>query len=1682
MIKKFLFATVLLMLCILFSGIAMAAPESPPGGINGVIGIDGFGTIEGADVSISTPFVNKSTTTNGVGVYGFVFDGAEYAENTTYAILANFSSANASYEVNSSLFPDFTGDINFNLTDSTAPTPAVISSVEEILNSSMATSEVNITFTAAEDNIWDNLSYFVMRGNDSGVDCDTGVLVDIFNSTESTISIIDDNTSLVPNGSTFYYVVCADDPSGNEGAESNVENITLTDRVPAQVENLTIDFLENGFNVTWNTLTNNSDGSAIQDLACYILYNKIDLGSWTVMDDCLTETYYTHIGLNNSQQLFYIVGASDDDDNYGANSTEVNETFTTAPTITFEILGTNYSNYIVNGTFINVSFASVGPNIDTIYFNVTNSTGDKIANETLAIDSSEGFLLVNTSDWEDDKNYTITAWVNDSLNRENEESTNFEIDITAPVIEIALVYDVTDGDMFYQTGQDVTIEVTFTDDIPVHISSNFSEIDAGANYTNLSVASSPFTISHTLVNSSELSIGSIIVGARDSLNNFHQDNSVDVTQIVVFNLGVPAGLIGDSTNFSEVFNMSEVDVVFETADGIINFTESLDISDYTNGSMLMELPDHLNINLTSTPPIIEFDSAWFMNLSNVTESPITLTWKGLNSSFSYNPIIFNDGVACDACNNFDFSTGDFTFTAVGFSNYTAESDAVAPSYTINSSGGSTVMTENQWFYANWSDLSMTYGNNLDVVLYKWNSTDWVESSATVANESQTYSNMTYTILQSEEGDSLKFKMQAFDGAGNNASTANFTFTVTDSIPLVTSLSPAHSSFTNNNASLISFEVADIGKGVNNLTIEVNLSGTIYNVTTSPAVLCSGTSASYACNLTPNEVSDGLQTIYVNVDDLAANSATEKNNNFTVDATAPVLAFIGPVDSSEVNSNTITLNLTDNGEVNISTVVVLLDGTASTIFNTSEHCVGSANYTCEYNETALAQGSNNITVSGSDSATNVGTPVSTIFTYDNVAPVIVVNGPLAGNHTTPVLLNWNVTDVTLDVDTIGYYIDDGSFVALTGFVNLTNVTMTPGNHTLIFSANDTLNNVINASGIELFLLTPINISDTLDNIQGNVSSVILNNVTLSDDSGNTDYSSEETFYVNQTLELEMNVNVSNIDSVVEFDFHGDDVDWNSSSNFSINVNATSGEADAIVVNAGASVDSLLLFINMSHFIADDMYSNGVTIFFDEALNNRDVLYIEDDAGTSVYVLDECSEGSAPSVINLTTMCYLNTSTNITLYVPHLSGGALANDTFAPNVTLSSPANNSEQDNSFFDFNFTVIEANPADEFCTYQVFNGSENVTDEIIESSDLTWVGTAGTYAGTLSNLADDNYNLTLTCVDLNDNSTTIVHNFSVADTTKPTVSLASVSNSGTTTVTTTLAVTTDEAAVCKFGSTEDNTTNVSTAYVNLSDSMTGATTAHTATKTYTVDTTGFYYIRCNDTAGNVMTSSTNVSFDADVTAANSGGSSGGSSSSYTHIKTLDSNGLIVTMNKADMVKFDVGTVTHKFKIISVDTTARTVMVQIQSDPIVAELVEGVPQDFDLDSDGVLDVRVLVYEIVNFNRAKVIFSEAPLPVVKPTIELLPPKKAENKNVQTPVVEVPESVSSDEVTKPLAEVEPTKSDEASSTNTEVSDEPAPAEIEYSNGSFLSKYGLWILIIVVLALIVGAFYVSKPKKLV
>ncbi|MEK6910960.1 MAG: LamG-like jellyroll fold domain-containing protein [Nanoarchaeota archaeon] len=151
--------------------------------------------------------------------------------------------------------------------------------------------------------------------------------------------------------------------------------------------------------------------------------------------------------------------------------------------------------------------------------------------------------------------------------------------------------------------------------------------------------------------------------------------------------------------------------------------------------------------------------------------------------------------------------------------------------------------------------------------------------------------------------SYTFKVYANDTAGNNNNTANVTFSIDLTSPIVTIINPQTAFY---NSSSITFNVSlnengsvrySLDNGLTNYSMTGNASGTGFNATNT-------------------SIADGTYNFKVYSNDTAGNTNLTSNITFYVDTTKPAISFIGntPADASSQSATAIVVNVSSNGSL------------------------------------------------------------------------------------------------------------------------------------------------------------------------------------------------------------------------------------------------------------------------------------------------------------------------------------------------------------------------------------------------------------------------------------------------------------------------------------------------------------------------------------------------------------------------------------------------------------------------------------------------------------------------------------------------------------------------------------------------------------------------------------------------
>ncbi|MBU1201296.1 MAG: S8 family serine peptidase, partial [Nanoarchaeota archaeon] len=487
------------------------------------------------------------------------------------------------------------------------------------------------------------------------------------------------------------------------------------------------------------------------------------------------------------------------------------------------------------------------------------------------------------------------------------------------------------------------------------------------------------------------------------------------------------------------------------------------------------------------------------------------------------------------------------------------------------------------------------------------------------------------------------------------------------------------------------------------------------------------------------------------------------------------------------------------------------------------------------------------------------------TNDELAPRLNVTSPQ--NSTTyydsNVNLNYVVSD--LNLDSCWFTNTTSQNQTLTNCSNTTIQNLTTGNKNITVFANDTYGNTIfNTINFNIDVTPPtINFSSPINQTTNNLSLEI--NVSVVDQAHNISSCILEWNATNESMTKSAegnniscykNKTVTGKGLFFYKVFANNSVDNTGvSSQAYVNItntppNITSFEPNVTVVSVA---ENSSIFFN--HTSTD---ANNDTLLYNWTLNgitrstNNSWLY----------------EPNYTAAGNYNVTLFVNDGENTSLVSWNLT--VLIDDVF-PVVNITFPTNVSIVNNSYFTLVFNANETNPnTGTFCNYTLIKNSTTTNSNLnISIDEMTQVETVYSYNTSIVALENGNYTLTVECIDTNNQTSSLTYGFMLNDTVAPTVSSISASSSGTKPVTVTLSATTNEAATCKY-----STSNV--AYDSMSAMTTTRATSHSVANDYTVDTSGTYYVRCSDSAGNTMNTSSSTAFTADVITSGGGGGGGG--------------------------------------------------------------------------------------------------------------------------------------------------------------------------------------------------------------
>lgn len=779
---------------------------------------------------------------------------------------------------------------------------------------------------------------------------------------------------------------------------------------------------------------------------------------------------------------------------------------------------------------------------------------------------------------------------------------------------------------------------------------------------------------------------------------------------------------------------------------------------------------------------------------------------------------------------------------------------------------------------------------------------------------------------------------------------------------VTLLTPTNGTETNNNTINFSCNVSEdnVSLSLTNVTLYVwnstsdlytnfsEISGTQNDNITFWSIQLADDNFEWNCNVSNNG----------SVTALAASNYT-----LTVDTTNPVISEITINDSYLYTSQVIEYIVNVSDESNSTIASVVAEGNSLAWNGTYWIGTGAVDNDEVVNVTVIDAAGNNITNN------------SVTYTVDNTSPVLTVaminntNLSLSPNITHEngtVTFNWTINETGLNYTNLS--IDSGVIYNSSTDVgpNIFTTNVSTGIHTVTITSYDNAGNS-DISGPYTFIINrQENVTDLMQIIINSNPGVITNsslkNSSGSDLSGNN--------WLNQTLILDMDINVSGISGSVEIiNFSGLDANWNQTDFVSI-VNTSGSLANTIINNAGTNLSDLILFINATQFLNQTDFGAGVKIFINRTLGSLDMLYFDDDDGGDVYKITTIcvnNESGPGANITLSNMCYYNASSNVTIWIPHLSGAGLGNDTAVPRITVNVPG--ATLDNSYFKFNITVNEINPISSgtFCWF-ILNTS-GVQYNISASNFSTVANNTYNYVQlthVFYNLSNGAYNITVNCTDSSNNSAVNQTLFTLTDTTAPAVTFASATSIDTTSAD--IVVTANYTYDLINYSIRIGTVNTS---LSTSENSSIYSTSHTIELSGLSNDTRYYY---NITSCDINAKCTHsgiknfATTDDESSSSSSSDSNNNYASSYwqatfsTSVYDLE-QGFYKIIGYKQRMRIRVNDSEHYIGIVEIDNNSATINVSSITQQQVFNI--GDTYKFDVIEDGYYDLSITLDDINN---------------------------------------------------------------------------------------------------------------------
>ncbi|MBN1503144.1 PGF-pre-PGF domain-containing protein [Candidatus Woesearchaeota archaeon] len=733
---------------------------------------------------------------------------------------------------------------------------------------------------------------------------------------------------------------------------------------------------------------------------------------------------------------------------------------------------------------------------------------------------------------------------------------------------------------------------------------------------------------------------------------------------------------------------------------------------------------------------------------------VSLTNLVMNTTYYYK-------VYCTDYNSNTINTAEYNFT-------TEYSDIISPNWSYSVSYPDSGQTYNSsqiyQFNISWND-----NINLSRVWIVHNFTSILTDYDMTGNVSNTYY-YNYTL----PAGIFIWAMYANDTSGNLNHTGNYSYTVNRASSNVSLfLNGTSADYSINQTHTVNITaIRLVGEG--NLTLLIN--NTVYNNTNT--------------NITNIKQFDNKGSYYITVLHNITQNYTLSSQTFVLlvnDSIPPNITIGSPLNDSVYS--TLNLTITTN---ELCTCYYKLDEGTYNALSSSDSLTHT--YTISPSE-----GAHNITFNCTDGHF-YSSAIAGNITFDQTPPEINITypGQSVAFESLEFDLNYSIYDTYLDKSWCEVNYNTTKIALNSSINNQTILVRYPGKQIVIVYANDTAGNIYSITR-SFYINSTLNISRWAEEL--NAALADLGSVEVFNMSGQN-LSQEISIYQDLTFELNFTEIIVNI-----INFSAYDTVWNSLfQGFDDNTEFVS----TIQTNLGTYPTDYVYITNFSKF-----YNYSDTYYAKIRLpNNRSnydyIYYCDDDELESCDAITsiDCSDYGESSSIG----CYNNTGDYVYVYVPHLSAVFGDNDTVAPEITITSPENNTILNSSYVLLGFSTNEYAT----CWYTIDFGT------------LDNLGNDNSFSLYLNMTQNNPYNISIYCNDSHQNPHNKTINITVSDNV---LNSFSVSSSSTTTGIT-LSWTTDEPT--NYSATLDSSTQ-SSASKTLSHSITFANLSEGTEYTYNI-------------------------------------------------------------------------------------------------------------------------------------------------------------------------------------------------------------------------------------------------------